>query len=238
MKNILYSRHFGVPKIIRKLVLAHLKDRPTEYTRANRVLSGFERRLRYSVTQAARQILDCGKAAATPCFVDCGFNEGDVLAKFAAALPGYSLAGYEIQRDLYEMVSARYPASQLKNAAVSDRAGTTELFQPRNFTYSVRGGTTIMADKLNERDVERTAIVDCVDFRAELQEIRKNHDFVVVKMDIEGAEYHVLERVFEGGELLIDFLIIEFHPKSVERARHEALLNRISELKLPVVTWY
>ena len=227
-----------MPKIIRKLVLAHLKDKPTEYTRANRVLSGFERRLQYSVTQAASQILDCGKGASAPCFVDCGFNEGDVLAKFAAALPGYSLAGYEIQRELFEMVSDRYPDSRLKNAAVSDRAGTTELFQPRNFTYSVRGGTTIMADKLNERDIERTAIVDCVDFRAELQEIRKHHDFVAVKMDIEGAEYHVLERVFEGGETLIDFLIIEFHPETVARTRHEALLNKIADLKIPMITWY
>ncbi len=136
------------------------------------------------------------------------------------------------------MVSARHPDSQLKNAAVSDREGTTEMFLPRTFTYSVRGGTTILADKLNERDVERTAVVDCVDFLVELQEIRKHHDFVVVKMDIEGAEYHVLERVFDGDETLIDFLIIEFHPKSVGRARHEALLNRISDLKLPMITWY
>jgi FkbM family methyltransferase len=236
--RLLRSKHFGVPKLIRKLVLAPLKGKPSKYTRANRVLSGYERRLAYSVNDTSQEIRHLSKAATDPCFIDCGFNEGVVLAKFADALPGFSIIGYEVQRELFNMVSAKMPHCRLVNAAVSNRIGTADLFVCKDFTYNVRGGTTIMADVLKKNDLADTETIECVDFREELQEIRKKHDFVAVKMDIEGAEYDVLEHLLSTSERLIDILVVEFHPKMVERSRHDAVVQRIRDINLPMIIWY
>ncbi len=238
LDRLLRSKHFGVPKVIRKLVLFPIKSKPSDYTRLNRKLSGYERRLGYSVNDAAREIRRLSKRAAAPCFIDCGFNEGVVLEKFADALPGFSIAGYEVQRQLFDMVSARRPQWRLVHAAVSDREGTAELFVCKDFTYNVRGASTILTGVLKENNISDTGTVDCVDFLEELKEIRKHSDFVAVKMDIEGAEYSVLEHVLAAPELLIDFLIVEFHPKMVAQSRHDAVVQRIRDIKLPMIKWY
>ena len=236
--RLLRSKHFGVPKLIRKLVLAPLKGKPSDYTRLNRVLSGYERRLGYAVNDAAQEIRRLSKDAAAPCFIDCGFNEGVVLSKFADALPGFSIIGYEVQRQLFDMVSAKMPRWHLVNAAVSNRTGTAELFVCKDFTYNVRGASTILADVLKENNISDTGTVECVDFLEELQKVRKQSDFVAVKMDIEGAEYDVMERLLSAPAPLIDFLIVEFHPKMVERSRHDAVVQRIRDLNLPMIKWY
>lgn len=236
--RLLRSKHFGVPKLIRKIVLAPLKDKPSDYTRLNRKLSGYERRLGYAVNDAAQEILRLSRAAAAPCFIDCGFNEGVVLTKFADALPGFSIVGYEIQQQLFDMVSARRPQWRLVNAAVSERTGTAELFVCKDFTYNVRGASTILTGVLKDNNISDTGTVECVDFLEELREIRKTSDFVAVKMDIEGAEYSVLEHVLGCTETLIDFLIVEFHPKMVAQTRHDAVVQRIRDLNLPMIKWY
>lgn len=52
--------------------------------------------------------------------------------------------------------------------------------------------------------------VECFDFAAFLNE--KAPQRMVVKMDVEGAEYRLLEYLHEGGhDALIDLLLIEWH---------------------------
>lgn len=238
IERLLKSKHFGVPKPLRKFFLAPLKKNPTAYTRANRVLSGYERRLNYSVNEAAAEILNLRRGFRAPCFIDCGFNEGNVLGKFRSALPGFHFVGYEVQKDLFDMVSTRMPDCQLIHAAVSNRNGTAQLKLGANFTYNVRGGTSIVGGHLKDHEIAETTEVACVDFRHVLNDLRETHDFIAVKMDIEGAEYDVLEHVLAEPAKLIDSLIIEYHPETVGRERHEHVANLVRERKIPLIEWY
>ena len=66
-------------------------------------------------------------------------------------------------------------------------------------------------------------LVECVDFAAWLD--RLNRDDVVVKMDVEGAEYMLLEHMIATGTIeRVGLLLIEWHPSAVM-------------LPCPVETW-
>ena len=72
-------------------------------------------------------------------------------------------------------------------------------------------------------DPQRPRLVDCVDFAAWLD--RLNRDEIVLKMDVEGAEYAILERMVETGAIdRVGLLLIEWHPSAVV-------------LPCPVETW-
>jgi hypothetical protein len=57
--------------------------------------------------------------------------------------------------------------------------------------------------------------VACFDFSRWLSDLRTSHprpDVIVVKMDIEGAEVPVLQKMIEDGtDALIDELLVEWH---------------------------
>ena len=86
-------------------------------------------------------------------------------------------------------------------------------------------------------DYEHPVRVHCLDFSAWLAAECAAATHLVLKMDIEGAEYAVLERMIETGTLaLVDELMIEFHAKKFGDPtlwqRHEMLLPQLRQAPL------
>lgn len=70
----------------------------------------------------------------------------------------------------------------------------------------------------------------------------REDDYCVLKLDIEGAEYPVLEQLFEEGTIeRVDELYVEFHLRflkgRISRERHDALVRRLKERGLPPHDW-
>eukprot|EP01061_Rhynchopus_euleeides_P006761 TRINITY_DN15805_c0_g2_i1.p1 TRINITY_DN15805_c0_g2~~TRINITY_DN15805_c0_g2_i1.p1 ORF type:complete len:383 (+),score=128.74 TRINITY_DN15805_c0_g2_i1:130-1149(+) len=62
-------------------------------------------------------------------------------------------------------------------------------------------------------------MADAVDFAAHLMETVEPEDFVVVKIDVENAEFRVIDRLFSTGAIdLIDEMFIECHGKLTRQA--------------------
>jgi FkbM family methyltransferase len=77
-----------------------------------------------------------------------------------------------------------------------------------------------------------TETVKTVDMSRFVMENVAKDDYVVMKCDIEGKEYDVLERMCETGAIeYIDELFCEWHFDriNVNRDRHDALINRLNE---------
>ncbi len=73
--------------------------------------------------------------------------------------------------------------------------------------------------------------VPCIDFSAWLSRLNKH---VVLKVDIEGAEYELLERLLDtGADQYVDELLIEWH--SGDAARDQALAERFD---CPIRQWW
>lgn len=75
-------------------------------------------------------------------------------------------------------------------------------------------GSTIMKGKKKIWDNSPKIPVQTFDFSDFLQQFKD--DFVVCKMDIEGAEFPVLKKMIgRGSDLICNWLMVEFHPNKV-----------------------
>lgn len=80
------------------------------------------------------------------------------------------------------------------------------------------GATNIMEnewnkpDYINADDLDNSIEINCIDFSKYLEENINEKDYVICKMDIEGAEYEVLGKLIDDNTIdLIDEIYIEWH---------------------------
>ena len=159
-------------------------------------------------------------------FVDCGFNKGEVLQGFIDNLPkGFKYYGFEVNEPLFSELARdlcrRNPeVVALQFLAVSDRDGEIEFFASGTDHGLVIGEATTIIQGM-PADAERYANPQkarSIDFSKWVDQIVQKHTngqqppYLVVKMDIEGAEYMVLEHMNNMGMLSrINYIVIEYH---------------------------
>ena len=184
-------------------------------------------------------------------FVDCGANTCTVLRKFAKKLPAdYEFFAFEAQPGLRE--AGRRAARDLRDRtihfipkAVWTSNGTIDFYLATEWGSNHRGGSTLVAGHTRNKsavDYAHPVQVESVDFSEWLRSNVTERDHVIVKMDIEGAEYDVLEKVVRDGNLpLIDELIVEFHQRmneGIAKERHDRLLATLEAAPLRLEIWH
>ncbi len=191
-------------------------------------------------------------------FVDCGFNTGEALQSFIDFLPkDFKYYGFEVNEPLFAQAALgllhRNPEIvSLQFQAVSDRDGEAEFFFSGTSHGLVVGeGTTIVQGKLPDvTQYDRPQKARAIDFSNWVGQVARNHTsgqppFVVIKMDIEGAEYLVLEHMADMGTLNnINILIIEFHSNQFEgnlrqeyEMREDRLRGILADRGVQVIEW-
>jgi FkbM family methyltransferase len=170
-------------------------------------------------------------------FVDCGFNKGEVLQGFIDSLPkGFQYYGFEVNEPLFAELARdlrrRNPeVVSLQFRAVSDQDGEIEFFASGTNHGLVIGEATTIVQGMSA-DAERydhPQKTQSIDFSKWVEQIVHKHTrgqqppYLAIKMDIEGAEYMVLEHMNNTGTLrTINYLIIEYHSYLFEgNQRHE-----------------
>lgn len=116
--------------------------------------------------------------------------------------------------------------------------------EENTFRLGKRGTSSTLLKNKKNLDSEEEVQVECIDFARWLLENCLKEDHLVVKMDIEGAEYPVLEHMIETRAIeLVDVLLCEWHagrrlpPKEESRARHRKLLEQLEKEKLKMEAW-
>jgi FkbM family methyltransferase len=167
-------------------------------------------------------------------FIDVGANVGDVALKFANEHPDFDdIYCIEANRILiphivHRMGQANRPFIIIWGAAwISD--GRIDLYES-----GPSAAATVMLGKIEKNgwpqiDYKKGVSVPCFDFSAWLQRTISPSDHVVVKFNIEGAEYPLLERMIENGSLrLISRLMCKWHIghfPDVAQQRHEEIIK-------------
>lgn len=215
---------------------------PYLYLSLYRRVHGHDREINRLVEANARAIAQRARGATRPLFVDCGVNEGVILSRYRKALTGFDFVGFEIQTDVIEQARKVNPGVELRNEAVAAEVGEVEVYLVGAARTNMRGGTSILRPRgrTPQQPSYKVPAIRFSDFLAKKR--REGHDFITVKMDIEGAEYQIIEDMrqvwSETRGRLIDYLMIEFHPALLatpgENARFEALLD---EMGVPCSTW-
>ncbi len=106
----------------------------------------------------------------------------------------------------------------------------------------ITDGSSLLGSKVNDLDEKVYIEVPCVDLSKWIQETFTSNDYVILKLDIEGAEYEVLNKMIEDGSIkLIKELWGEHHIDRMKDERSHMLYKKtqkyLEENNLVLKTW-
>ena len=150
-------------------------------------------------------------------FVDCGAHAG-VFSDVALACGGICYA-FEPNKYLYAFLRDLYKGNEkliLSNQAVSNKNGKTTFY-----TYAsnaVSDGAGIMRNNLGVGyEVE---MLDFCEFLKDI--IQKHHKISLIKIDIEGAEFDVLDSLIEQKLYEnVEYIMVETHERFFENPKEK-----------------
>jgi len=236
---------FRIKRKIIKIILSPLKlVSPHTYTSAFRFVTGYNNQLDALVKLNTSRINDLCQTSHKRLFVDCGVNEGFVLSRYIGELKNFRFTGFEIQSELIPVAQQKNPSAQIHHAAVSAQNGQSEIYLPKGYGTNYRGGASTIRKKVSDKKLHERRFVTSIKLSEYLraQKLDEKFDFIAVKMDIEGAEYGIIDDLYNlwtsKSETLIDYLIIEFHPSVLDdKHQHELYLKKLDKMGLEFSTW-
>ncbi len=140
--------------------------------------------------------------------IDCGYHKGESIERFKhldILVQPWEIYAFEPNPDLFNQLDD-------KNVHLIDSAVWIEDGQIDFYIAEDSAGSSLIKHKSTAKLSETPIKVPCIDFATWLTELCKLGDYVIVNMNIEGAEYQVLPDLLKKGCMnLIDALYIEFH---------------------------
>lgn len=163
-------------------------------------------------------------------FLDLGSYDGDTLKLFKERYPeSESFKAYCFEPNKFLAFHYEKLECEHIKAAAWTHDGKIRFYLGEKYIAS-----TVMPNKHGRIKTFNKIVknmVPCVDFSSWISKNVSQDDFVVCKMDIEGAEYDVLEKVVKDGNLgLIKRLYVDWHANKLEgfdKSRHDRLLETL-----------
>ena len=163
-------------------------------------------------------------------FFDCGTHYGEGLRQFSDMFQmneEWKIHTFEANPVTYEVFkNRRLPHLgnniQAYNYAVTTYDGEIDMYIESPDTEirdTGQGSSIVSKDKWNPQDgilkfKEELVPVPCIDLSKFLELHTSEDDFIVMKLDVEGAEYDILDKMLEDMTLhRISHLFVEFHAK-------------------------
>lgn len=178
-------------------------------------------------------------------FVDCGGNNGSSVRMFRKDFDFHSrfyITSFEPNPRFFDCYS-NFLRHKLVRAAVDNRDGHRQFF----LDPDDGDGSTFFENKLTQEnggygviDVDRPVNVQTVNLSRWIDENIDQKDYLVLKLDVEGAEYDILEQMIADATIRkVRQLFIEWHYEkvSVPAERHHKVRKALVELKIPVRLW-
>lgn len=172
--------------------------------------------------------------------VDCGANMGIVTEQLAAT--GADVIAFEPDPFAFSTLEQKFanaPNVTLINAAVGVGSGTVRLMRADNFEDNPEGASvkSTILEGGRRIDAGNSVEVPLIDFPSWVQDqINARGEIAFIKMDIEGAELGILEKMHaEQGFTNLRCLVAETHERKFKelRDRYKALREAISETYAP-----
>lgn len=170
-------------------------------------------------------------------FIDCGGNKGQSIRKFKSQKKykekNYEIFSFEPNFDLIKDYAQKNPNDKIMNYAVWVKNEKINFYLDRHDG----DGSSVLVEKIHpdghkENDLNNPLVVDAIDFSEWILSNFKKEDYIILKMDIEGAEYAVLEKMIKDQSIkYIDELYIEWHYKKVNinEARHTKIKTSLEK---------
>lgn len=178
-------------------------------------------------------------------FIDCGGHDGCSIRRFLSDFDRrgrFEMVTFE-PNGAYQGNYCAFPRHTLIQAAAHDRDGSQTFYLDRDDG----DGSTLFKNKLTAAtggygtlDTDDPVTVTTVDLSAWILANTSPADYVILKLDIEGAEYDVLEKMLRDRSVQrVTHLFVEWHwdRVGVPRERHERTVRALKRLRVPVLDW-
>ena len=142
-------------------------------------------------------------------FIDCGAYKGK-MTKFFLANLGEGFEAFAFEPNPHAKIHRKKVAYTVFKKAVWVEDATIPLYVNRKKVYHSQSSSLLKEKTSGGLDTK--IYVEAIDFGRWVAETFTKDDYIVVKMDIEGAEFKVLEKMMADGSILyINELYLETH---------------------------
>ena len=159
-------------------------------------------------------------------FIDAGSHRGKVSRKFHKQHPEHKIYAFEPN----PFVKTKLPsgATLIKKAVWIENV-TKEFYLYKD---TASEGCTLMYNKVAPTINKKSPVqVECIDFSHWILDTFSKEDKIVLKMDIEGAEYEVLNKMIDDKSIeYINKLYPEFHihKLNMDKGVHKELIKKLA----------
>lgn len=166
-------------------------------------------------------------------FIDCGGHDGCSVVQFLLSRPDYDVITFEANPELWGYYK-NLPTTLIRKA-VYDYDGEIEFIVD---PIDADGSSLIKSKKIDFTDKVKNEdcpliIVPCVDLSRFVREKSFEYQEIILKLDVEGAEYAILDKMLRDDTLkFVSKLYAEFHGHKIGISddEHEKLYNKVTAL--------
>lgn len=165
-------------------------------------------------------------------YIDVGCHKGDSIKDFYKILLTEGIKSIGIDplnkyKKEWGVITEKY-GTEFINKAALDYNGETEFSEKEQDIKS-----SVMKDKINYAE-GKLYKVSCFDFSEFVGQLNEE---VIIRMDIEGAEYPVLEKMIKDETIKkVNFLGVEWHSQKIMNRYYtecqEKIINALDKLKI------
>ena len=171
---------------------------------------------RQKVTLQTKELIKRHNIDRNSVFIDVGSNWGDVLKELVATqCKVYSFEPHPEYSEILGYTYTNNPNFFMYKAAV----WSEDIIRPfffKGHNIRLNGGATLMAEKTNIYNDSKHTAVQCLDIARIVKSIDRRID--VLKLDVEGAEWNILHRLYETGTYLdVKAIYVENHSRKIPR---------------------
>ena len=170
-------------------------------------------------------------------FIDCGAHSGisvDLFRKHWKDHSEYEIYSFEANPILEKQLSERNVHHSMKAVWIYD--GDVDFYVGSSFSSSL-----IKEKRTGGLDTKNPLKVPCIDLSKWIVDNFDKNDYIILKMDIEGAEYKVVDKMITDLSIdYIDKFYIEWHwyKVGVEKNVHDRIINTLLHThNLPTIDW-
>lgn len=162
-------------------------------------------------------------------FIDAGAYMGQSISKFVEtetySAVNWEMHAYEAHPELVAEIKTRTDLEVHNKAVWIDNDvvpfyGTSirkNYLKDETKPFSPGQGSSLMKNKSSGKlDVENPMLIPCVDIGAWITENCSKSDYIIFKLDVEGAEFEILSLMLNNQSIeYVNWLFVEFHAKKV-----------------------
>ena len=174
-------------------------------------------------------------------FIDGGAHMGNSTSLFINKYPSsheYKIYSFEPN---YLCKGGVGPNVTLYRNAIWIADGKGEFYINRKKTPLFQDGSSLIKSKQTGGLTKHNPLeVKTIDFSKWIMDTFDKDDYIILKLDIEGAEYKVIEKMFEDGSIeYIDKFYAEWHWNKIgmDKKEHDALMEKLKEIDLSPIFW-